>query len=112
VDEARIVGGRERATTGQHLVNHHTQRPQVRTTIQRLAPRMLRAHVGDRAGGAARHRSRAIAHHRDSEVEDLHGPVWRDHDVRRVDIAMHDAAAMRRGEGCRDLPRNVHDVVE
>ena len=37
---------RERPTAGQHLIEHAAERPDVRALVDRLAPRLLRTHVG------------------------------------------------------------------
>ena len=48
---------------------------------------------------------------REPEVHHLDDAVAPDHDVLRLDVAVHDAAAVRRGERRGDLGADVHDIA-
>jgi hypothetical protein len=85
---------RKRSASRQHLVQHASERPDVGALVDRLAARLLRAHVGEGAENDAltraadRHRRRlrqiltrrriARRRLRQAEVEHLHDAGWRD----------------------------------
>src|SRR6185436_2023794 len=102
--------------TGEHLVEHAAERPNVGALIDGLASRLFWAHVGSRAehnavacvtdgdrGRLAKIRARFTAFFRQSEVEDLDDAVRRDLDIRRLEIPVHDAMLVRDLEGLGDL---------
>ena len=110
--------GREEALARQHLVQHHTERPDIRALVHRLAARLLRTHVGGstresfRLGHRGcrerrRHRhvgrrtARSRQRFRQPEVQNLHRAVGADLDVRGLEIAMDDALLVRRFERLR-----------
>ena len=116
---------RRTATRRQHLVEHDTERPDVRALVDGLALRLLWRHVGGSAKDDAhlRHRRRgegresstsahcaspvaAGAVHRlgESEIQHLHRAVIADLDVGRLEIAMNDPVLVRRFERVGDLP--------
>ena len=74
---------------------------------------LFRAHIrrrpeDDSGRGAACRDARAgvdCRHPRDAEIQDLHDARRRELDVRWLQIAMHDAALVRRFERARDLSR-------
>ena len=129
-DRRNRVRGRvapECRATGQHLVEHTAERPDVSPLVDRLSARLLGAHVRRRAEDPSRLRSidrdcrcrwqvRLKPHTtvvwpanvklRQAEVEDLYRSVRRDLDVGRLQITMHDAFLVCRVERVRDLPRN------
>jgi hypothetical protein len=97
-----------------HLVQHHAQREDVRPVIERARLDLFGRHVGSRAhhhtGGREQGRrplgliGRVRFHDLgQAEVEHLHSAVWRDHDVRRLQVAMDDAPVVcsRQGAGER-----------
>ena len=121
----------EQACPGQHLVEHHAKRPDVRALVDRLPARLLRRHVGGRAENHARLRhgrrrdawesSRASAdasapagvdRFRQTEVEHLHRAVGADLDVRGLEIAVNDALLVRRFERVGNLPRDRERLVD
>ena len=59
-----------------------------------------------RAGGLP---GRRLA--RQAEVENLHLPVVEQEDVLRLEIAMDDALAVRRGEAARDLHGDIDGLA-
>jgi hypothetical protein len=111
--------GLEQLLADQHLVEDHAEGPDVGAAIDLLAARLLGRHVGggseDRArlGHGRRDRGRhgrvrvlvdvAEPRARQSEVEDLHVADRRDHDVRRLEIAMDQTGLVRRFEPRGDL---------
>ena len=89
---------RERPLAAEQLVRHHARREDVGALVDRLARRLLGRHVGRRAQDRADHRhlGRGLAAApREPEVHDLDRAVGREHQVRRLDVAMHDAVAVR-----------------
>ena len=48
----------------------------------------------------------------ETEVEHLHAPRGRDLDVGRLEVAVHDAALVRRFERLDHLTREAHDLVD
>ena len=109
VDDRQVAVAAKRALSGEHLVEHDAERPEVGATVHGLALDLLRSHVRHRSHGRSRaRRPGAIEQLRDAEVHDLDEPVTRDHQVRRLDVAMHDARAM----GLVQPPRNLQREVE
>jgi hypothetical protein len=111
----RLAG--ERAPSGQALVQHATERPQVDAPVDRPAARLLGRHVGRRADEpACFRRQRAVVRGaaavsardrlREPEVEQLHfrlEPVERQTDVGRLEVAVDHARVVRRLEPLGDL---------
>ena len=92
--------------------------------IDRAAQRLLRRHVGERAEHdvpiAHPHRALCGLHRRrgagvhalgQTEVEDLHRALRRDHDVGALEIAVHHMALPRFFEGARHLEGDAEDRV-
>jgi hypothetical protein len=111
-DDAQFRTATEWPARRQHLVKDRSEREDIRARINRTALGLLGRHVRRRAHDEAR--SRAQRRHSrlsgtglnelgKSEVENLGTPVARDHDVGRLDIAMNDAACMRRVQSRCDL---------
>ena len=111
----------EGATSRKQFVEDAAKGKNVSPMIDGAAPHLLRRHVA----GRAQHRPRAreaTGHRRhlcgggcvrldgggpgETEVENLHLPVVQDEDVVGLEIAMHDAACMRRFEPARSLRRD------
>ena len=79
-------------TSHQHFPEHHTKRPDVGTSIERLPKELLRRHVGELAFDLARlGLLKSIACLRDTEVEHLGDAVVEHEEVLRRDVAMDDA---------------------
>ena len=55
---------------------------------------------------------RRVEQRREAEVEDLHAAVAREEDVLGLEIAMDDAAGVRRRQAARDLQRDVERRVD
>ena len=102
----------ERHLAGRHLVNHRAERKQIAARVNLFAAHLLGRHVrhGAQHGAGTGEMLRAgvgnlglgfravflRAHLRQSEVENLGVPAPRDENVRRLDVAMNDALAVRR----------------
>ena len=100
---------------GRHLVQHRSEREQVRARIQFLRPHLLRRHVGHRPYGSARGWSDALPaspsfapalrlaarfadrlrHLRQPEIQNLRVSALGDKDVRRLDVAVDDSRRVR-----------------
>ena len=116
--ESEAVTAAERAPRRQHLVEHAPERPDVRLLIDRLASRLLRAHVG----GRPHHRPHARRQRRrpgllrlglrEPEVEHLDAAAGGDLDVGGFQIAMDDALGVRGRERFRDLAGDAHGLAD
>jgi hypothetical protein len=85
----------EGATAGRGLEEDGAERPDVDARADHAAHELLWSHVWRRADAALRLRRRLFAERlRDAEVDDRRGVVAQDH-VRRLEIAMNDAAIVR-----------------
>ena len=102
---------RKRTLAGEDFVSHHAQGELVRTAIDRGALHLLRRHIvrrpqnGSTAGEVA-----GSAGFGDAEIRNAHRAVFIDHDVGRLDIAMHDAfgvGEIERGGGLAQDPKNL-----
>jgi hypothetical protein len=128
-DEVRRV---PRARAFEHLVCEHAPRELIGAAIGGLSARLLGRHVHGRPHGPARRERRQrclcrracgidpAAAPRDPEIEHLDPPVPAHHHVFGLDVAVHDAGRVRRGERARhvaeppdapaDRERRVADV--
>ena len=112
--------GRERRAAGEHVVQHASERPDIGTAIDLPSARLFGAHI--RCGSEDDARGRAVPGQRrrgcarigggadrqrlgKTEVQDLDRAGLSDFDVRRLQIAMDDAAIMRRFDTAGDLKR-------
>ena len=121
----------EQALAGEHLVEHHPERPKIGARVNRdarVARRLLRGHVGRRPQNHAHprggrgdrgrlpctriHGRGRIERLRQPEVEHLDGAVLPHNDVGRLEIPMDDARFVRRPQGDGDLPGDRQRVVE
>ena len=105
-DQLRHVGGVERAAAGEDLVEHQAERVDVAARRDLAAGELLGRHVGRRAG--AQHFAGGAG---EAEVGDPDLAAAVEHDVRRLEIAMDDAAIVRGGEPGADLPRELDRAV-
>ena len=112
----------KRGPTGQHLVEHTAERPDVGSFVDGQSPRLLGTHVSRRAEDEASLRRKHAAswrvHHiytraacgveglRQPEVQHLHRAVLADLDVRRLQVPMNDPLLVRGFEGLGDLRRH------
>src|SRR2546429_3504873 len=115
-DDGLGGGPRERRLAHQHLVHDARQAVLVAAAIDVLAAGgLLRAHVGGRAHDRAGLRemprvARRAQGPRDAEVRHHCRPP-RQHDVFRLDIAVHDPVAVRVRERARHLRRDAQRVL-
>jgi hypothetical protein len=109
-DEARPAPTLERPMTGDRLIKHAAERPDIASRVGLSALELLRRHVLHRAENGAlrgdgrrqwRRRRGADIHHstggfwlRQPEVEQLR-PALRQHHVARLQVAMDDPAVVR-----------------
>jgi hypothetical protein len=98
LDRCRVEG----RATGEHLVKDGPGGKQVRTAVNRPAQQLFGRHVLRRSdeharNGQRRLRLRRLVGHRTrkAEVEQLHA-VSGEEDVRRLEVAVHDASTMKR----------------
>ena len=110
--EALRVVPVERPYAGQHLVDQDSKRPDIASAVDWRAPEMLGAHIREGAEASVGRRRGQGFCRRNAEVEDLDGAVWQEHDVRRLDIAMHHAARVRATDSTRDLHGDMDCIVE
>ena len=104
----------ERQRAGRHFVQHRPKRKQVGAGIEFFALGLLRRHIRDRpdrgpwAGQVLHTHGCGFCNHSgylclachgrklgEPEVENLGAPALGDEDVRRLDVAVHDAFGMR-----------------
>ncbi len=83
------------ARAEQELMQQHAERVDVGRGRHDLAGDLLRRRVVGREYANGRALDVVLEQLRDAEVEELHGAVGRDEDVRRLDVAVHDQRAMR-----------------
>src|SRR6266480_186939 len=109
-DRERVLAV-ERHATGEALIRDHTEGIDVGASVERLGAGLLRAHVMWRADGHPGARELAARRRlRDAEIGDDGQPVLVEHDVVRLDVAVHDAAFVRVGQGARHLHQDLPDL--
>jgi len=104
-DNLVCPGALERLPAGERFVAHHTQRKNVGRRRQRLHLDLLRGHVNQRAFLSA---GVSVGHVRDTEIDDFHRVIFHNKDVARLQVAMHQAALVRRLQASASL-RNDFD---
>ena len=109
----------EGAPAGEHFIHDRAKRELIGPEIGRLVRHLLGRHVSGRAEdnqrlgeptGMNRRIVRAVCRMAclaDAEVDDLRAAVFRQHDVPRLQIAVHDAGRVRDGQPVGDLARDV-----
>ena len=117
-DRRRVAG--EGGPAGEHLVEDDTQRKQVGPCVELLAARLLGRHVGDGPHDRARrgdvHRRRGVRCRRlgpgQTEVQQLGRAAIGDEDVRRLDVPMEDACAVRGVQAVGQLHAQIQRFVD
>ena len=119
-DHLRRRLGLEGQAPGEQLVEDDADRVEVAARVERIAARLLGAHVLGRAADDAGARDarllRVGADLREAEVDDLHEVAARAHrledDVLGLEIAVDDALVVRFGERRERLAQDVDDAPE
>ena len=97
---------------GEQLVHHGAERIQIGMMRELEALHLLGRHVRRTAGDALDARDLRIGDQRDAEVDDAHVGILREHDVRRLDVAMNDAARVGVVQRLGALEHDLDDVVD
>ncbi len=93
-DRAGVVG-QKRRRAGQHFVQDRAEREDVGARIGALSPNLFRRHVENGSGRVPAFRDGCFVEKRgETEVDDLHHGVTREHQVRGFDVAMDHAAGV------------------
>jgi hypothetical protein len=107
-DDGLVASPLEGVLSGEHLVEHDPQRPDVGPMVEPLSPGLLGRHVGHRA------ECRPALGQRDAprelgqpEVHDLGPAVLGDHDVGALDVPVDDAARVGLAQSRGDLGGDV-----
>ena len=119
---------RKRGSAGEHFVEHAAECPDVGARVERLAGRLLGAHVGGgtednprvrHRGGRDRRRLRGICRAiegfdclRQTEVHHLDRAIGPNLDVGRLQIPVDDSLLVRGVEGFRDLARDGQGLAD
>ncbi len=116
---AALVGAAKRCASGRHLEEHEAEREEIGAGVDVLAAKLLRRHVGDRSdrgAGFGQKRPSLLAPNVRSavcviglcqpEIENLRA-TFGEKDVRRLDVTMDDAGAMRGVKRIDERDRNV-----
>ena len=111
VGNRRQVFAREGLSTREHLVEDDAERKDVAAPVHGRAGDLFGRHVVRRPEKLARRGQIRRSDLGDPEIRDLHLAVGRDHDVRRLDVAMDDSLAVSVVERLGDLPDDVGDLV-
>ena len=103
------VLARERNLAGEQLVEHDTERVDVRLLVDVQALCLLGSDVvgGSEYRPGLGHPALHVERARDAEVGHLRLAVAVQEDVLGLDVAVDEAAAMREGEPARDLSRQL-----
>ena len=122
-DDTKSRRSDERPRARRHLVEHHPERKHICWRATLHAVDALRRHVRRGADDDARHgferrvRRRVAAAFEcnrpgEPEIEHFHESITAEHDVLRLDVAMHDTRAVRGVEGARNLRADFGDSCE
>ncbi len=114
-DEGNPAGG--------ELEEHDAEREEIRAVIDRPPERLLGRHVGHGADDHAGDRDLRLREPRrlgalgldelgQPEVEHLDEPALGPHQVRALDVAVHDPARVRLVQGVGDLQADLHDLAD
>ena len=105
----------ERLPSGEQLVQHDPGGVQIGARVDGLALRLLGREVGGGPDDLRRlgDRRRGVGHGSgDAEVHDLDLALFGDHDVTRLDVAVHDACTVRVVECLEDAVDVAHGVFD
>ena len=112
-----VIVALERQLACDHLVQHHSQRPDIGARVDRVSQRLLRRHVRCRAhAGVDSGKLRRSRHLGQAEIHQLGHrlarPVLAKHDVRGLDVAVHNPSRMRGGKRFGSLPSDFIDHLK
>jgi hypothetical protein len=102
--------------TGEQLVRHHAEREEIGSCCRGCDGELLGGHVGRGADHRSRPRDMrrrelprvgGVGLGRDTKVEDLHDAVAREEQIFGFDVAVNDAAFVRRAKAARNLREDV-----
>ncbi len=119
----------EQACPAQHLVEHHSERPDVGALVDRHALRLLGRHVRRRAENhphlrraerqsrrrrelRRRAHSRRLHRLRQAEIQDFDFPIDRSLDVLRFQVSVDDSLLVRFFQCLRNLKRDGQSFIE
>ncbi len=113
----------KRPGAGEHLVKQHAGRKDIGARIDAIAARLFRRRVSRRAVGhadlgqlslmnAAGLRFRFVEQFGQAKIQDLCLATFGDHHVAGFDIAMNDAARVRRGQRVRHLNPDAQSAFQ
>ena len=112
---------RHRTDSGGHFIQHQAKRPDIGTLVNRFAASLLGSHIGrgsenragigcrDGLGGCMRLRN---FHLGQAEVQELGLAPYRDEDIGRFDVAVHNACTMGGVQRIGDLDAQVHQRLQ
>src|SRR5215472_7114439 len=127
VQQGRCLPAKRRPPRA-HLIHHQPERKQIAPRIQLFPTRLLRRHVRHRSqrhtwacqqsfGRRRRHRRHTHSRHsrpllRQSKIEHLCVAAFRQENIGRLDIPVHDPLRMRRVQRIRDFNAPLHQLVQ
>ena len=112
VHQRRYVVAAEGQGSGQHFVEHNADGPQVGTVVHDETFGLFGRHVGGGTEGRSELGDAGRAGKlRQAEVHDLGAAALGDHDVRRLDVAMHDAEVVSLVQAFENLDDQPHGVA-
>ena len=97
----------KRGFPGEHFVEDQPESVDVHAMVESLALGLFGRHIRRRAHHAPGHRGILRVRSRNAEIHHLQAAIRPDHDVLRLQVAMHNGLAMRLGEALRQLPREL-----
>lgn len=112
-DGAHEAGGGERPFTGQHFVEHDTERPDIGTGIEGAAITDFGAEVAD---GADEHtalgEAGGVAEAGDAKVGEAWGAIGGEEDVGWFEVTVDDIEVVGAAEGIGEFEANLEDTFD